>query len=53
MYDNLAPVALEFAQRLSEAIDPADRKAFERAIQHLTERSAKLAAEVANKRRGG
>ena len=53
MYDNLAPVALEFAQRLSDAIDPADRKAFERAIHHLTERSAKLAAEVAKTVRGG
>ena len=52
-YDNLAPVALEFARRLSEAIDPADRAAFERAVRHLTERSAALAAEVAKTARGG
>ena len=52
MYDDLAPIALEFAQRLSEAIDPADRAAFERAVNRLTERSAKLAAEVAKGGRG-
>ena len=51
MYDDLAPIALEFAQRLSEVIDPADRAAFERAVDRLTERSAKLAAEVANGKR--
>ena len=47
MYEDLAPIALEFAKRLSEVIEPADRAAFERAIDRLTERSAKLAAEVA------
>jgi hypothetical protein len=52
MYEDLAPIALEFAERLSEAIDPADRAAFERAVNRLTERSAKLAAEVAKGGRG-
>jgi DNA-binding MarR family transcriptional regulator len=47
MYDDLAPVALEFARRLADALDPADRDAFERSINRLTERSAKLAAEYA------
>ena len=47
MYDDLAPVALDFATRLSEAVDSADRAAFERAIDRLTERSVKLAAEFA------
>ena len=47
MYDDLAPVALDFANRLSEVVDPADRAAFERAIDRLIERSAKLAAEFA------
>jgi DNA-binding MarR family transcriptional regulator len=47
MYDDLAPIALDFTRRLSEVIDPADRAAFERAVDRLTERSAKLAAEVA------
>jgi DNA-binding MarR family transcriptional regulator len=53
MYEDLAPIALEFTQRLSEVIEPADRAAFERAINRLTERSAKLSAEVATGKRGG
>ena len=51
IYQDLAPVALDFARRLSEAIEPADRGAFERAVDRLTERSAKLAAEITNGRR--
>src|SRR5689334_24903962 len=47
MYEDLAPSALEFANRLAEAIEPGDRAAFERAMTRLTERSAKLAAEFA------
>ena len=50
MYEDLAPIALDFAQRLADAIDPADRAAFDRAIDRLTERSAKLAAECAKGR---
>jgi DNA-binding MarR family transcriptional regulator len=53
MYEDLAPIALDFTRRLSEAIEPDDRTAFERAIDRLTDRSAKLAAEVAKNRRGG
>jgi DNA-binding MarR family transcriptional regulator len=52
MYADLAPIALDFTERLSEAIEPADRAAFERAIDRLTERSATLSAEVAKGRRG-
>jgi DNA-binding MarR family transcriptional regulator len=51
MYEDLAPIALDFTRRLSEVIDPADRAAFERAINSLTERSANLAAEVARGKR--
>jgi DNA-binding MarR family transcriptional regulator len=47
IYEELAPGALEFARRLAEVVDPADRPAFERAMQRLTERSRALAAEVA------
>ena len=47
IYEDLAPIALDFARKLSEVVDPADWAAFERAIERLTERSAKLAAEVA------
>jgi DNA-binding MarR family transcriptional regulator len=50
MYEDLAPSALEFAKRLAEAVEPADRAAFERAVDRLTERSAKLAAEFAKAR---
>ena len=51
MYEDLAPSALEFANRLAEAVEPADRAAFGRAVDRLTERSAKLAAEFAKSRR--
>jgi DNA-binding MarR family transcriptional regulator len=47
IYEELAPGALDFARRLAEVIDPADRAAFERAMARLTERSRALAAEVA------
>lgn len=49
-YDDLAPIALDFANRLSETVAPADRAAFERAIDQLTQRSASLAAEFARGR---
>lgn len=51
MYEDLAPIALQFTERLSEVIEAADRAAFDRAIDRLTERSAKLAAEIARNRR--
>ena len=47
MYGDLAPIALDIADRLSTAVDSADRAAFERAVDRLIERSAKLAAEFA------
>jgi DNA-binding MarR family transcriptional regulator len=53
MYEDLAPIALDFGQRLSEVIPPADRAAFERAVNRLTERSATLAAEFAKSKSGG
>jgi DNA-binding MarR family transcriptional regulator len=53
IYEDLAPIALDFAKRLSDAIDPADRPAFERAVDRLTERSAALSAEFARNRRSG
>jgi DNA-binding MarR family transcriptional regulator len=53
MYEDLAPIALDFAKRLFEVVDPADRTAFERAVNRLTERSAILAAEVAKTRSNG
>ena len=53
MYDDLAPIALDFANRLSEVVDTADRAAFERAVDRLIERSAKLAAEFAKGKTAG
>jgi DNA-binding MarR family transcriptional regulator len=53
MYEDLAPIALDFANRLAEVMDPADRAAFERAVDRLTERSAKLAAEFAKGKTAG
>lgn len=51
IYEELAPGALDFARRLAEVVDPADRAAFERAVQRLIERSRALAEEVAHKKR--
>jgi DNA-binding MarR family transcriptional regulator len=53
IYQDLAPLALAFARRLTEAIEPADRVAFERAVDRLTERSATLAAEITKGGREG
>jgi DNA-binding MarR family transcriptional regulator len=46
IYEDLAPSALEFAARLVDVLDPADRIAFDRALRQLTERSAALMAET-------
>ena len=46
-YEELAPVAIDFALRLTEVIEPADRAAFERALDALTERAMELSAEIA------
>jgi len=50
IYDDLAPGALDFARRLFETVDPADRAAFERAVARLTEQSRILIAESKAKR---
>jgi DNA-binding MarR family transcriptional regulator len=43
IYEELAPIAHDFAKFLTEAISPADRPAFDRAIDSLTKRAATLA----------
>lgn len=45
VYEEAAPIALEFMYRLTEAVPAADRAAFDRAVKLLTERSATLLAE--------
>ena len=47
IYERLAPGALDFARRLFETVDPADRAAFERAVTRLTEQSRLLTADAA------
>ena len=49
VYDELAPRALEFTERLSAVVSSADRPAFDRAVAQLTERSAKLVADAEGK----
>jgi DNA-binding MarR family transcriptional regulator len=46
IYEDLAPGAVSFARQLIEAIDPADRDAFARALQCLIERAKPLAGEA-------
>lgn len=46
IYDDLAPSALEFARRLMDVVEPADRAGFDRALKQLSERSAALVAEA-------
>jgi DNA-binding MarR family transcriptional regulator len=45
IYDEAAPIALDFASRLEEVVDPADRAPLLRALTKLTERASKLMAE--------
>ena len=42
IYQDLAPVAAAFARRFVEAIDPADRAAFDRALKALVARAKTL-----------
>jgi DNA-binding MarR family transcriptional regulator len=46
IYDDLAPSALEFARRLMDVVEPADRAGFDRGLKQLSERSAALVAEA-------
>jgi DNA-binding MarR family transcriptional regulator len=46
VYEELAPRALEFMDRLAEVVPQGDRAAFDRAVKQLTKRSTELVAEV-------
>ena len=50
IYNDLAPMALDFARQLMDTVEPADRAALDRALKKLIERSGQLAAELANAR---
>jgi DNA-binding MarR family transcriptional regulator len=49
VYEELAPRALEFTEKLSQVVSTGDRAAFDRAVAQLTERSAQLVAESESK----
>ncbi len=51
VYDELAPLALEFARNLLDAVDPADRDALCRALRGLSKRSMELAPDIARPHR--
>jgi DNA-binding MarR family transcriptional regulator len=53
VYDELAPRAVEFADRLIASIDPADRAPFCRAIKQLMEQSGPIADDIANRSNPG
>lgn len=53
IYSELAPSALALADQMMEAIDPADREAFWRALGKLKERSETLVADIAKGRDPG
>lgn len=46
IYEDLAPGAAQFASHIEEAIDPADRPAFERALQQIIRRTKPLAGDM-------
>ncbi|HEY1364910.1 MAG TPA: MarR family transcriptional regulator [Xanthobacteraceae bacterium] len=46
VYEELAPSALDFMNRLGEVVSATDRPAFDRAVKALTERSAELVDEM-------
>lgn len=45
VYEELAPRAREFTEKLSEVVSASDRAAFDRAVAQLTQRSAELVAK--------
>jgi len=49
IYEELAPHALDFARRLTDILTSSDREAFNRALQQISDRSAQLVAETAER----
>jgi DNA-binding MarR family transcriptional regulator len=50
IYEELAPIALEFVARLGKDLNPADRATFERVLTLLIDRAAALANERSSMR---
>ncbi len=53
IYDDVAPQAVEFVNRLLASIDPSDREAFCRVLTQLTERSGAMAEDIAKPAKAG
>ena len=53
IYEELAPTALEFVDRLGKDISAADRTVFERVLTQLIERGGALAGEASGRRNSG
>ena len=49
IYNELAPIAFDFARRLLDTVDASDRAALDRALRKLTERAAQLSADIASR----
>jgi DNA-binding MarR family transcriptional regulator len=47
IYEEAAPIALDFAQQLIDVVEPADRAPLMRALNRLIEQATKLSAELA------
>ncbi len=53
VYDDVAPQAVEFVNRLIATIDPSDREAFSRVVKQLTERASAITADIAKAGKAG
>ena len=49
IYNELAPIALDFARQLLDTVESSDRTALDRALRKLTERSAQLSTDIADR----
>jgi DNA-binding MarR family transcriptional regulator len=53
IYNDMAPIALDFADRLLSTLAPEDRVALDRVLKKLIERATAMPDEVANNRSTG
>lgn len=53
VYDDVAPQAVQFVNRLIASIDPSDRDVFCRVLKQLTDRSGAVADDIAKARKPG
>jgi DNA-binding MarR family transcriptional regulator len=49
IYNELAPMALDFTRQLLDTVDAADRAALDRALRKLTARAAELSVDIASR----